>query len=378
MPVPSRPAPDQAAPSPGRIEFRSGGPVHTQMRRRVAEYLADPERVRRGQRGLYAKTAVLAAWVVLSWLGLMFASQAWWQTVLLAISLGLALAGLGFNVSHDANHGSYSPNRRLNRAMRWTLDLMGASSYVWRTKHNVVHHTFTNIAGADSDIDSMPFARFAPDQTRHPWHRWQHVYIWPMYGLVATKWYTVGDAAYLLNGRIEQTRLRRPRGGDLVGLVLGKAAFLAWTLVIPMTVHPWWQVLLVFGLVSFVLALTMAVVFQLAHCVEEAEFSSLDAMAGAGRTDWAVHQLETTVDFAPGNRLLTWYLGGLNFQVEHHLFSTVCHAHYPALARIVRDVCAEHGVPYHVHPTLRAAIASHHRWLRRMGAPVTASVAATA
>lgn len=365
--------------APARIEFRSGGPVHTEMRRRISEYLSDEDLVRRGQRSLYVKTAILIAWIVVSWTLLMFVSQAWWQTVLLCVSLGMALAGLGFNVSHDANHGSYSSNRRINRAMRWTLDLMGASSYVWRTKHNVAHHTYTNIAGADSDIDSLPFARFAPDQTRHPWHRFQHIYCWPLYGLVATKWYTVGDAAYLIAGRVEQSPLKFPKGGDRVGFFIGKVLFLSWTLVIPMLVHPWWQVLLVFGLVSFVLGMTMAIVFQMAHCIEEAEFSSVEAMAGAERTDWAIHQLRTTVDFAPGNRFLTWYLGGLNYQVEHHLFSTVCHVHYPAIAGIVQDVCREMGAPYNVHRTFRAAIASHHRWLRRMAeAPSPAVISSPA
>ncbi len=351
-----------------RIEFQGGGPLYAEMRRRVRAALQDEDRLRRGRRAMYLKAAVMIAVIAGSWALLVFAVDAWWQTVPLAVLLGLGLAGLGFNVSHDANHGSYSSTRWLNRSMRWSFDLMGASSYVWRTKHNVVHHTFTNIAGADSDIDSMPFARFAPDQPRRPWHRWQHLYLWPLYGLVATKWYTVGDASYLIRGRIEETTLRRPRGAELVGFILGKLAFVSWTLVVPMLFRPVWQVLVVFALVSFVLALVMVVVFQLAHCVEEAEFSSLDGMADAGRTDWARHQLLTTCDFAPRNRLLTWYLGGLNHQVEHHLFSTVSHVHYPHIAPVVREVCAEFGAPYTVHPTFRAALRSHHRWLRRMGA----------
>ena len=142
----------------------------------------------------------------------MFVASTWWQAGLLAVSLGLAMAGMGFAVTHDANHGAYSAHKRLNRMMCFTLDLIGASSYVWRTRHNVVHHTYTNIAGADSDIDSMPLARFAPDQPLRLLHRFQHFYVWLLYGLLAINWHTIGDLAFLLKGRVAETSLRWPRG----------------------------------------------------------------------------------------------------------------------------------------------------------------------
>jgi linoleoyl-CoA desaturase len=352
---------------PGRIDFQGGGPFYTELRLRVRQMLSEPGRARRAQARMYVKSTVIVAWVAASWVGLVVLADTWWQAGLLAVSLGLALAGYAFNITHDANHGSYSPHRRLNRAMCWSMDLLGASSYVWRTKHNVVHHTYTNIAGADSDIDSMPFARFAPEQPRRALHRFQHLYMWVLYGLFAIKWHTVGDFGYLWEGRIGQTPVRWPRGADLAGFVAGKVAFVAWSIVIPLLLHPAWQVAVVFGLTSFVLAFTLAVTFQLAHCVEEAEFPSAGEMSGDGATEWARHQVETTVDFAPRSRVLAWYMGGLNFQIEHHLFSRVCHIHYPAMAEIVREVCARHGVRHQAHPGLGAALVSHTRWLRRMG-----------
>jgi linoleoyl-CoA desaturase len=365
---PARPAPRRPS-SAGTVGFQGGGAFYDELKARVRGYLADPGRRRRAQRRMYVKTAAMIGWIAASGLLLMFAATTWWQAGLLAVSLGLAMAGLGFSVTHDANHGSYSRHKRLNRAMCFSLDFIGASSYVWRTRHNVVHHTYTNIAGADSDIDSMPLARFAPDQPLRTLHRFQHFYVWVLYGLLAINWHTVGDATFLWQGKVAQTSLRRPRGMELVELLLGKALFLSWTVAIPLLLHPLWQVAVAFGLVSFVLAFTLAVVFQLAHCMEEAEFPNGEAMARAGRTDWARHQVETTVDFAPRSRVLTWYLGGLNFQIEHHLFPRVCHIHYPELAPIVREVCALRGVEYHVHPSLWSALASHARWLRRMGRP---------
>jgi linoleoyl-CoA desaturase len=354
-----------------RIDFDGGGAFYADLKRSVTRLLDESGRARHAQVRMYAKSGVVVAWAVASWLLLVLGvSQSWWQTGLLAVSLGLALAGVGFNITHDANHGSYSPHRRLNRAFCWSMDAIGASSYVWRTKHNTAHHTFTNISGADSDIDSMPFARFAPDQPRRAFHRFQHVYMWLLYGLFAIKWHTVGDFGYLREGKIGDVPLRWPRGRQLMGFWLGKAAFVTWSLAIPLLLHPAWQVAVVFCVVSFVLAFTLAVTFQLAHCLEEAEFTSVDEMTAAGRSEWARHQIETTVDFAPRNRLLTWYLGGLNFQVEHHLFSRVCHTHYPAMAGVVREVCDRHGVRHQSHDGLWSALASHTRWLRRMGEKV--------
>ena len=361
---------EQAHGTGRRIEFQGGGAFYAELKERVKALLEEPGRSRRAQVQMYAKTATMVVWTLVSWALLVLWADTWWQAGLLAVSLGLALAGVGFNITHDANHGSYSPHRRLNRAMCWSMDAIGASSYVWRTKHNTAHHTFTNISGADSDIDSMPFARFAPDQPRRIFHRFQHIYMWLLYGLFAIKWHTVGDFGYLREGKIGEIPLRWPRGRELAGFWIGKAAFVTWALVIPLLLHPAWEVVAVFGITSFVLAFTLAVTFQLAHCLEEAEFSSIEEMAAGGESEWARHQIETTVDFAPRNRLLAWYLGGLNFQVEHHLFSRVCHVHYPAMAVVVQDVCARHGIVHQSHPGLWPALASHTRWLRRMGAEV--------
>jgi linoleoyl-CoA desaturase len=360
------------------IGFAGGGPFYTELKARAREHVSDPGHARTAHRRLYLKSAVMVAWAAASWTLLMFVASGWWQAALLTLSLGLALAGIGFNVTHDANHGSYSNRRWLNRTMRWSLDLIGASSYVWRVKHNVVHHTYTNIAGADGDIEQLPFLRLAPDQKRRWFHRYQHFYAWPLYGFFAIKWQLLGDVTQLIVGHVEGTDLPWPRGRELAGFWLGKVAFLTWAIGLPLVFHPAWQVALAFIGTSFVLAFTLAVTFQLAHAVDAAEFSSVDEMAGADRKEWARHQVETTVDFAPGNPVLAWYMGGLNFQIEHHLFPRVCHTNYPALAPLVREVCARYGVRYRVHRTLSQALASHVRWLRSMGAPARIDMAAAA
>jgi linoleoyl-CoA desaturase len=106
----------------------------------------------------------------------------------------------------------------------------------------------------------------------------------------------------------------------------------------------------------------LAVVFQLAHVVEHAHFRWL--AEGRMDTPWAVHQAETSVDFARDSRAACWLLGGLNFQIEHHLFSRICHVNYPAIAPLVEQTCREFGVAYHYNTTFIGALRSHYRWLR--------------
>jgi linoleoyl-CoA desaturase len=133
--------------------------------------------------------------------------------------------------------------------------------------------------------------------------------------------------------------------------------------------HPPWVVLSLYGVAALTLGLTLSVVFQLAHCVEEAEFPVPRPDTGRIDRAWAIHQVETTVDFSRSSRVLSWLLGGLNFQIEHHLFPRICHVNYPAMSRLVEETCREFGVRYTEHRSLGAGLASHFRWLQRMGIP---------
>jgi linoleoyl-CoA desaturase len=244
---------------------------------------------------------------------------------------------------------------------------MGASSYVWRWKHGVYHHTYVNITGHDSDIDLGVIGRLTPHQKRFPFHRWQHLYLWPLYGLLAIKWHLVDDFKDVITGRIGGHRFPRPRGWELGIFLGGKAVFLALAFGVPLLFHPAWVVLLFYGVAAAVGGMVLSVVFQLAHCVEEAEFPLPRPDTGRIENAWAVHQVETTVDFGRRSRVASWLLGGLNFQIEHHLFTRVCHVNYPAITRLVEDTCREFGVRYTAHESFRAGLASHFRWLRRMG-----------
>ena len=350
-----------------RPRFPQDHGFHADLKTGAAACLAQTGQPAQGGRAMHVKTAIILGWFAASY-GLLLALGAVsaWLAVGLTLSLALAVAGIGFSVMHDANHGAYSRSRRVNRAVGLSLDFIGASSYVWRFKHNLHHHTYANIDGLDTDIDSQPFLRLAPSQPRLAFHRWQGGYAWPLYGVLALKWWLVDDPVQLVRGRIGANPYPRPSGGELGAVVAGKVVFLAWALVVPLLVFRSWWVVVFFLLGSFVLGVVLSVVFQLAHTVPDAEFH--DAAAGERMpTGWAEHQVRATVDFAPSNRVLAWYLGGLNFQVEHHLFPGICHVHYPALAGMVEQSCKAHRVPYRVQPTLWAALAAHYHHLRALG-----------
>jgi linoleoyl-CoA desaturase len=359
------PAPEPASETVARVSFASGGQFLRATRRDVAEYLANPATRARGRRRLYLKATAFIGLMLASWVVLMAVPD--WRARLVALAglaLGAYLTALG--VQHDANHGAFFKRRGANHLIGWTSDaLLGFSSYAWRVRHNVAHHTYTNIDKHDSDITQEPTIRLAPSQRRRRWHRLQVFYVWPLYALMALRLQTYGDVVVLVRGRIGRTRLHPPSGWDLVGLVGGKVVFATWAIAIPMLVYPWWLVAAVYLALTMALSFGMVVVFQLAHCVEDAAFPTAASLQEQ-KQEWAVHELETTIDFCPRNRLATFALGGLNYQVEHHLFPQTPHTLYPGIAPIVQRNAARHGLRYAVQPTFRRALRSHVRHLRAM------------
>jgi len=350
-----------------KLSFEKGGEFILETRREVETYLGSPGTDRRARHQLYAKTVVAVTLVATSWLTLVSVRRGVVVGLLCVAGLVLGSILVGFCVQHDANHGAYFKSRRLNHLMGWTADVvLGFSRYVWLVKHNVAHHTYTNVDGYDDDISQTPFMRLMAAQKPRPWYRLQHIYIWPLYSVLVLRWQTGADVSALLRGRIGNSRVHRPRRWDLAGIVAGKALFIGWAIVVPLLVYPWWVVAV--GYVGFTMAasLVTATTFQLAHCVEEADFTTAAQLA-ASKKIWAVHEVETTVDFCPGNRVLTWFLGGLNYQIEHHLFPRVAHTHYPQIAEIVQRNAAKHGIRYTAQRSLRAALASHERHLRTLG-----------
>lgn len=353
----------------GLLKYEPGTAFHSELKARVAQYFAQSGKRPQGDWRLALKAVLIFAATAVSYVLLVFWASAWWQALPLMVLLGLGIAAIGFNIQHDGGHGASSRRAAWNRVAACFLDLVGGSSYVWSWKHNRIHHQYANVDGVDADIDAAPFLRLAPTQPHRFWHRFQHWYAWGLYGLLVAKWHLVDDFHDVLVGRVGNNPIPRPRGADRWVFWGGKLVFFSWVLGVPLLRHPLGLVLAGYAIVVVIAGIVLSTVFQLAHCVEPAEFRAPPAIGNRMGAPWAEHQLGTTVDFAQNNRVVTWFLGGLNFQAEHHLFPAISHVHYPALAPIVAEVCREHGVRYKAHASLGQALLAHVRWLERMGRP---------
>lgn len=324
----------------------------------------------KARRRLHAKALFISGLLLFSYAVLVISDVTLPLRLAGGAGLVMSAVAVGTGIMHDANHGAFSRRRWLNSVLSYTADALGASNWLWKFQHNTLHHGNTNIVGLDADLALAPFARLAPTQRWHPWYKAQHVYIWPLYGFLALKNLLISDIVPLVTGRMGGQPLRKPVTARVVArVVAGKLAHLGWAVVLPLAFNPWWAVLAFYLACSWTVGLILAVTFQLAHCVDAAEFPSSDTPRRGD--DFVAHQLRTTCDIASPTpvvgSLFRWIVGGLDSQIEHHLSPRLPHTVYPQLARRFREQCRLHGVTYLLHPGVVAAVRSHARWLRQMG-----------
>jgi linoleoyl-CoA desaturase len=355
------------------IRFTQNAPHHSaraamqEMKARVAEHFDSRRLSTKANAAMIAKSIVLIALTLVPYALILSNRVGPWPMLVLAIVMGIGVAGIGFGIAHDALHGSYAAHPRFNDLLGLSFDALGASSYLWRITHNVVHHTYTNIHGVDEDLAVSPLLRLSPNAERHWFHRLQHLYAFPLYALTTLFWVFIKDYQQLLRRDLGPYRDKRHDTLNVAGLVAAKLCYYGYALVLPLTIvrRPVWQILIGFLAMHLTAGLILGMVFQLAHVVEPTAHPLPDA-DGRMATDWWLHEMHTTANFARNNWLLTWYVAGLNHQIEHHLFPKVCSVHYPALSPIVRDVARRYDLPYHDQPSFRSAVASHYRMLRRL------------
>jgi linoleoyl-CoA desaturase len=287
--------------------------------------------------------------------------------------MGAGMIGIGTSIMHDANHGTYSARKSVNNFIGHILEVIGGYTVTWKIQHNVLHHTYTNIAGLDEDLDSITLLRFSPRQPRYWFHRYQYIYAWFFYMVMTLFWMTAKD--YLQVVRYKQHDLLVKQKVSLrqavFRITVYKLGYYGYVILLPILFSgfAWYDVVIGFLLMHFVAGLSLSCIFQPSHVVESSGFALPVYSEGRKEMEdsWAIHEVANTTDFAPRNRLLTWFIGGLNYQIEHHLFSGICHVHYPQLAKIVRAGTAAFGIPYHVEPTFRKALSGHVRMLKRLG-----------
>ena len=284
--------------------------------------------------------------------------------------MGFGLAGIGLSIMHDANHGAYSRHTNINKFMGFTLNYLGGYHVNWKIQHNVLHHSFTNIDGYDEDIEKKGIIRFSPNQNKRKIFRFQLFYAPILYAILTLYWVTFKDFDQLRN--YDKRGLLKAQGISfgqaLFRIVLFKVIYFGLLVASPIifTSAPWWITIVGFLIMHAIGGLILALVFQSAHVLDETEF--FDTVESHDmENSWAIHQMKTTSNFAIGNKRLTWFIGGLNHQIEHHLFPTICHVHYPAISIIVRDTANEFGIPYMEQPTFSKAIVNHFRFLNQLG-----------
>lgn len=353
-----------------RISFKSGGKENfsRDVKREVNNYFKENNISKNANAQMVIKTIILLT-AYFGAYGLVISGSFGIQgMILLCFVMGIAMAGIGFSVSHDALHGAYSSNKYINKWLGYTFDMLGANGYIWKITHNVIHHTYTNIYEHDEDLEVAEFIRLSPNAEHKPIHRIQHFLAFIAYGFATLFWVFIKDYKYFFQSHLGPYENKKHPASEWITLVITKVIYYGYMLVLPFMILSitWWQLAIGFLIVHFTAGVILGIIFQLAHVVEGTEHPTENA-EGNIENAWMIHQLETTSNFAHENKLLCWYIGGLNYQIEHHLFPKVCSIHYPEISSIVRQVAERHGIPYNYQKTLGIAIKSHYKTLKKFG-----------
>lgn len=345
-----------------KIKFNNSDPVFfNTLKQRVEAYFEKNNIKSTGNWKLYAKTAILISALALSYIWLVFFTpSSAWISVSVCIIMGVNIAAIGFNVMHDGAHGSYSSRKWVNTFMGFSLNILGGNVYIWSQKHNINHHSYTNVEGMDDDIDIKPYIRVHADQEKRWYHRFQHYYGLFLYGTTYLFWVFLNDFNKYFRGKIaEHTKMRKMNLPEHFTFWICKILYVFFFIVFPFFFAGVINTIVGYLIMAFSAGVVIAIVFQLAHVVEDAHFVVPEGNAMKIETEWAKHQLNTTVNFATRSKSMSWLLGGLNFQVEHHLFPRISHIHYPEINKIVKQTCQDFGVVYREFPTVFSAIRSH-------------------
>lgn len=340
---------------------------HADLKKRINDYFSEKGAVSTGNYKIILKAVILSISFILVYSHLVFFTPAAFFAIIECLILGGLTAAIGFNIMHDGAHGSFSKHKWLNNLAGLSLNFLGANVFMWNTKHNIIHHTYTNIEGIDDDIDARPFLRLCETQKRYKIHRYQHIYFGFAYSLLYLMWIFYTDYEKYFTKKVGTMPLQKMKLTDHISFWGFKLAHAAIFVALPIYIVgflPWLIGFLIYGMFT---GFVIAIIFQLAHTVEATHFPIATQPANRIEDEWAIHQLKTTANFATKNRFISWLVGGLNFQIEHHLFPKISHVHYPAISKIIKQACEDYGFPYIEYPKMRMAVASHVAHLKELG-----------
>ncbi len=351
-----------------KISFNNtSSPFFKSLKAKVNTYFAENNLPRTGGAKLFYKSLFIALSAIAIYIVLVFFTPPVPVAIILCCLFGNNLAIIGFNIMHEGGHGSFSKHKWLNDVSAYSLNVLGGSIHFWKQKHNIDHHTYTNIEGMDHDID-VKFMRMHEEQPKYWYHRFQHVYWVLLYGISYMAWILYQDFEKYFSGKMGKAgqKKKMARKEHLI-FWLTKTTYLFVYLILPIIMVGWLQTLIGFTIVSVVCGFSISTVFQLAHVVEGTQFPAPELTTNKIEKEWAVHQVSTTANFATKSKITSWFLGGLNFQVEHHLFPGISHVHYPQINKLVKETCKEFNIAYLEHRTVINAFFSHIVHIKRMG-----------
>lgn len=359
-----------------KVTFAKQQGFQQTLNQRIDEYFAVNNLSKRDNPAMYFKTAIILSWVIGAWCFTLFGPPIIWLKVIGCMILGMGIAGVGFSVGHDANHGGYSNHRLVNSAIGLLYDVIGLSSFLWRFRHNKLHHMYTNILNHDVEIHGDGIVRMTPYMEHKWYHRYQHLLINVVYAIIPFYWSLADIQIILFKRKYHDHAITGINAKEIFILLTGKLIWFSLFLIIPILVgYTPLQAFIGFTIINMTYGILICNVFMLAHVLEPAEFIESNPHTNHVDEEWAVLQVKTTVDFAPKNLILNWYLGGLNYQTIHHLYPHICHIHYPKIAPIVAEVCQEYGINYNVYPSFLGALNANYRWLKYLGTGVDISLA---
>jgi linoleoyl-CoA desaturase len=352
-----------------RVTFNNKtGAFYTSLKASVDNYFTSNNIKKTGNWKLYSKAAILVPSAITIYIVLLTVPLPALSAILLSGLLGFVLASIGFNMMHDACHGSYSSKKWANELVGYSLNALGGNAFIWKFKHNIIHHTYTNVDGVDDDIAKSPVLRHCSSQKWVPAHRFQYIYAVLVYAISSFLWVFIMDFEKYFKQKIFTTPLQKMGVKEHVIFWLSKTLYAVFYIAIPVYFVGWGPWAVGFACMHVAMGLALALVFQLAHVVEHVEFEEAAGMEHKQiENEWAIHQVKTTANFAPRNFFVNWYVGGLNYQIEHHLFPRVSHVHYPAISKIVEQSCKEYNLPYNTFATMTQSMVSHFKMMKQLG-----------
>jgi linoleoyl-CoA desaturase len=335
------------------------------LRRRLDKFFVDRNISPKADRAMWVKIGTGLAVLAGSWIALYALRPNSWKFVALYVLSGLAQTFLLLNIAHDSNHNAISSAPAVNKLLNYVFDLCGINSYMWRILHHRGHHCCINLPGEDDALTGRGVFRFTPHEPRAGFHRFQHLYAPFFYAMYSLDYLFVKDfECFFFPPHDYLKRTRHPRREYFI-LFAGKGFYLTYMLVLPVVVLGKSPLLVAtaFFLVHLIVGLTVSLVFQTTHTIDSTYFPLERSEFDNG----VYHIFATTADYATENPLVGWLAGGLNHHIVHHLCPFVCHTHYAALTRIVKQTAEEFGVPYRQHRTMTQAILHHLILLKRLG-----------